>query len=129
MKVTYQVSNKMMIEVEGKTQKDVFKQLSEVSEVFGESICQNCKSEAVRFRVRNVQDNDFYELYCMNCHARLQFGSHKKGDTLFPKRTDANGQFLDNRGWVKWKKTNGGTDSQDITQTAPPVDAPVKAPF
>ena len=39
----------------------------------------------------------------MDCGAVLGFGQHKKGGTLFPKRKDADGNWLENRGWYKYK--------------------------
>ena len=39
---------------------------------------------------------------CMDCGARLAFGSHKKGGGMFPKRKDADGNYLPDRGWQKW---------------------------
>ena len=38
-----------------------------------------------------------------SCGAKLAFGQHKTGDSLFPKRKAADGSY-DNktRGWFKW---------------------------
>lgn len=102
MKVVYAVSDVMKIELEGSDQKDVFEKLADVSEVFGESVCGACGCEDVKFVVRVVDDNKFYELKCTKCGARLSFGAHKKGNTLFPKRKDNDGNWYDNKGWTKW---------------------------
>lgn len=103
MKVRYEISDKMTIEIEGQTQKGIFEELGTLQEVFGEDTCGKCKSQSVRFQVRVVNDNTFYELKCNDCGAALSYGCHKKGDTLFPKRKDSEGNWLDNKGWVKWQ--------------------------
>ena len=41
--------------------------------------------------------------------AALSFGQHKKGDTLFPKRKDEKGNWLENGGWHKWQKDQSGS--------------------
>jgi hypothetical protein len=104
MKLKYRIGDKLEFEVEGTGQKEVFKELAIIQEIFGESKCGMCSSENIRFIVRNVDDNDYYELRCMDCGAILSFGQHKKGGTLFPKRKDENNNLLPNRGWHKWKK-------------------------
>ena len=91
-----------MVELEGETQADLFEQLSHFQEVFDESQCGKCQSEDLRFQVRNVDDNLYYELKCMDCGARLAFGVMKKGGRLFPRRKDRDSNWLPNRGWVKW---------------------------
>ena len=104
MKVIFKVSDKMTVELEAKTQKDIFQQLGSIQEIFGETLCGKCKGTKLRFVVRNVDDNDFYELHCLDCHAKLPFGCHKKGDTLFPKRKDDDGKYLPDNGWFKYVK-------------------------
>ena len=38
----------------------------------------------------------------MDCGAKLAFGANKKGGGLFPKRKDADGNWLPDGGWQKW---------------------------
>lgn len=105
MKITYSSKNgRLAAEIEGKSQKDLFHQISAFQEVFEETKCGACGGEELRFVVRNVEDNDFYELHCLNsqCRARLAFGQHKKGDSLFPSRKDKEGKWLPKNGWTKW---------------------------
>jgi len=117
MKVSHKSSNgRIEIFAEGETQKDVFRQLSALQEVFEEQKCGVCQGEDLRFVVRTVEDNDFYELHCQTthfdinpphtarqCRAKLAFGQHKgKEGTLFPKRKDAEGKYLPNNGWSVW---------------------------
>lgn len=90
------------VEVEGNSQKEVFKQLAEFQEVFDNSRCGACESTNVRFVVRNVDDNEFFEIRCKDCGAKLAFGSHKKGNSLFPKRKNSEGNYIENQGWQKY---------------------------
>jgi hypothetical protein len=78
--------------------------LATIQEIFGEEKCGVCGSTNLRFVVRNVESNDYFELRCVNCSALLAFGQHKKGGTLFPKRKDDNNNYLASNGWHKWTK-------------------------
>lgn len=93
----------MQCEIEEDGQKEIFKKLSSIQEIFGEAECGMCKNTNLRFAVRSVEGNDYYELKCPKCGANLAFGQHKKGGTLFPKRKDEKGEYLPNRGWYKWQ--------------------------
>ena len=104
MKVKYKVSDKLGFELEGSGQKEVFKELALIQEIFGEEKCGLCGSSNIRFIVRTVEGNDYYELRCADCGALLAFGQHKKGGTLFPKRKDDDGNYLPNKGWHKYQK-------------------------
>jgi DNA-directed RNA polymerase subunit RPC12/RpoP len=102
MKLKYTTSNgKISVEFDGDSQKDLFGQIASFQEVFEESKCGKCGSENLRFIVRTVDENDYYELRCMDCGAKLAFGVNKKGGGLFPKRKDGD-TWLPNGGWVKW---------------------------
>ena len=99
MRLTYTTRNgRIKVEIDGESQKDLFESLSK----FDESSCGKCGSENLRFVVRNVEDNLYYELRCLDCGARLAFGANKKGGGLFPKRKDNDGKWLPDGGWVKW---------------------------
>ena len=103
MKVNYTTSNKRItVEFEGDSQRDIFEQISKFQEVFEQSVCGKCGHENLRFVVRTVDDNQYYELRGTNCGARLAFGAHKKGGGLFPRRKDGDGNWLPDQGWVKW---------------------------
>lgn len=105
MKLNYKVNDRLEFELEGSGQKEVFKELAVIQEIFGEKSCGLCNKDTIRFVVRNVDDNDYFELRC-DCGGILSFGQHKKGGTLFPKRKDENGNYIPNNGWHKWKKPN-----------------------
>lgn len=103
MKITYQSnSRRLSVEIEGDKQTDVFGSIAQFQEVFEEDICQKCKSADVRFVVRTVDDNNYHEIQCNECRAKLAFGQHKTGGSLFPKRKDKDGGWLPDRGWVKY---------------------------
>ncbi|MAF25512.1 hypothetical protein CL634_08075 [bacterium] len=103
MKISYTGNNgRVTVQLEGDTQAEVFAQLASFQEVFDETECGKCQSENLRFQVRNIDDNLYYELKCMDCGARLSFGALKKGGGLFPRRKDKEGNWLSDRGWVKW---------------------------
>ena len=103
MKVTYQTKNgRLNVELEGDSQRDIFGEIAKFQEVFEEGVCGKCDSDNIRFVVRNVDDNLYHELRCTGCSAKLSFGSHKKGGGLFPKRKDGDGNWLSDRGWLKW---------------------------
>lgn len=104
MKLRYRINDKLECEVEGDGQKEIFKELATLQEIFGEEKCGSCGKNNLRFVVRNVEDNDYYELRCSDCGSVLSFGQHKKGGTLFPKRKDDSGNYLPNKGWYKWNK-------------------------
>lgn len=106
MKVKYKANDKLEFELEASGQKEIFKELALIQEIFSEEKCGLCSSTNLRFVVRSVESNDYYELRCNECGAVLAFGQHKKGGTLFPKRKDDDGNYLPNKGWHKWIKDN-----------------------
>lgn len=109
MKLTYTTkNNRIRAEFDAQTQTDMWEQLSSFQEVFEETACGKCGSENLRFVVREVDDNKYYELRCLesNCRARLSFGCHKKGGGLFPKRKDENGVWKGDSGWTVWNAGN-----------------------
>ena len=78
------------VQVEAETQKELFEEYAAAVEVFGERSCGLCNSDAIVPVVRTVTQGkeayDFHELHCLNpqCRARLSYGVHKGGATLFP---------------------------------------------
>jgi len=103
MKVNYTTNNnKINVEIEGDSHRDIFDQISRFQEVFEQGTCGKCSSENLKYVVRTVEDNQYFELRCANCTARLSFGANKKGGGLFPRRKDSAGSWLPDAGWVKW---------------------------
>ena len=111
MKINYTTKNQRLnVEINTDSIKDAFKELAIFQEVFDETNCQLCKNDDLQFVVRTVDNNDYYELRCKSCFAKLAFGQHKSGGSLFPKRKLASGEFdKENKGWHKW---NGNGDNK-----------------
>lgn len=106
MKVEYTILNgKLKVQVEASTVREVWKELANIDEVFNVDKCGACGGNDLKFVVRTVDENDYYEIKCQNtkCLCRLQFGANKKGGGLFPKRKDAEGKTIGKYGWAKWE--------------------------
>ncbi len=108
MKVKYTSSNGALeFELESPLVVDLFESIAKVQEVFETATqCGMCESTNLRYAVREVDDNKFYEVQCqaIGCRARFAFGQHKKGGSLFPKRKDAEGEWIPNGGWTRYEK-------------------------
>lgn len=120
LSVQLKVSGKAIITAQGETQADVFGQLASMQEIFGQQKCGKCQCEELRFVVREVEGNSFYELRCTNpkCRAMLTFGQNKeaaKKGQLFPhikenkKKTIMGGRlkegdYLPDGGWLIFDK-------------------------
>jgi hypothetical protein len=106
MKVHYRSkSGRLVFEIEGQSLKQMFHGIADVQEVFeAESTCGCCGSQSLRFRVRNNQDNDYYEMLCDDCTATFAFGQTKQGNKLFPRRKDKDDFALPDRGWKVWQR-------------------------
>ena len=103
MKVNYKSKNgRFNVEFDSSTQVELFQGISRFQEVFEQDTCGKCGSTDLKFVVRNVDDDLYYELRCNDCGAKLALGVMKKGGGLFPKRKDADGNWLPDNGWVKW---------------------------
>lgn len=140
MEAHYRAFNgKLVIKVEGSTIKDLFEQIGPVAEVLdGDDCCGKCQSPHIFPRARDARKKDdgkqvtYYELVCSDCGAKLSFGQHSEGGTLWAKRTDDQGNALDHRGWKVYlglpapEKTN----PQPIRPSAPsrPSARPGAAP-
>lgn len=95
----WRITPDMQLEATCGEVKDAFKVLSSFA-VLGNNSCGKCKSTNVHPDHRVAQGIDFYEMRCVDCGARLSFGQHKVGGTLFPK-TD--------KGWHHYQQ---GDDDQ-----------------
>ena len=107
MKANYRTRDgRIVVEVQGETVKDLFRGIGQAQEVFeAAACCGACESPNIQFRTRTIEDNDYFELSCQDCHSKLDFGQHKKGGTLFAKRKDSDGSWLPNAGWRKWEQS------------------------
>ena len=100
MKVTYK-TGKFTIEAEGSTT-EVFEQLASFDSVFGNCVNKANGSENIGFRHREVDGNHYYELYDKETFHVLKFGKTKKDGSLFPRRKDADGNWLPAGAWAKY---------------------------
>jgi hypothetical protein len=126
MKAHYRTrSGRLTFEIEGDTPKKIFKGIAELQEVFeADSKCGCCQSEDIVFRVRKVEANEFYELSCNACRARLSFGQLKSGGGIWAKRYDDEHKPLPNRGWEIYRgngdtvaqKTSGGNHARNAAR-------------
>lgn len=103
MEAQLKVTDKLFVKVEAEDQKNLWQQLAKLQEIFGENRCGKCGGVELRYVVRTVDENEYYELVCLNpkCRAKLSFGQHKGGKSLFPKRKNDDG-YLADRGWQRW---------------------------
>ena len=108
MRVTYTTSDgRLKVEVEGQTQKGIFKRIARFNEVFEAEPCGLCSNEDTQFSVRTIDGNDYYEKKCTKCHATLSYGQMKEGGRLFPKRKKDDGTWdTEHRGWYRWQAKN-----------------------
>ena len=128
MKVTVWVGKNFSVDVEGSDDKTLFEGIAEAQshEFFrsGCMCCGKCKSENVKFQIREVKDeagesNKFHEIICLSCFAKLSFGHAKVGGRMYAKTLetgakgkatkddDGKGIKLPNGGWLKWNKETG----------------------
>ena len=101
------VLGKVHLEVDAEDVKSSVKQLSGFMDVYAEQQCGACGCQAVRVEHRSDADShDYYSVKCLNgeCGAELRFGQHKSGKTLFAKRKDEQGNWLDHGGWMKFQR-------------------------
>jgi hypothetical protein len=117
MKVQVKCGNGFVM-AEGESHADVWSQLAELEEAFGEDTCGKCNGTNLRHVVRENDGGDkFYELHCIHwkCRARLRMSVRKKGQNFYPRRkaveNDASGlsegTYLPNNGWMKFNKETG----------------------
>lgn len=130
MGLSRKLPNGIEVSVEGRTQKEIFDALAMADEVFGEKCCGLCKSNDIRFAKRVVDGNDFYEMACTKCGARLSFGqSKKRPGELFPirkliqegpekgKPSRKDGSYDQSNGWTKYR---GKPLEEEDDEEAPP---------
>lgn len=123
MKATVRPNKSTVIEVEGETQKELFKEMASAHEVFGEKQCGLCQCEEIVPAYRTVTQGkktyEYPEYHCTNpkCRARLSLGSMMEGGGLFPirkliedgpekgKPDREKGVYGPHNGWSRYKGT------------------------
>lgn len=109
MKVTFKSTDGRMV-IEGDCQgvKKAFQFMGLCREFFLAEPCGCCKSKNTAPDFHEAKGYKFYEWKCGDCGATFQFGQHKEGDGLFPKRKDANNNALPNKGWSVYQANGSG---------------------
>ena len=107
----------MTIEVEAETQKDLYREGAQATEVFGERTCGLCGEADIILAWRTVTQGkkvfEYPEWHCLNqrCGARLSVGCLMEGGGLFPirkltkegKPSREHGTWGAHRGWTKYR--------------------------
>lgn len=108
-------SGRITFEVEGQTPKELFRGIAGIEELFdADPMCGCCSSVKIGHRVRIVDDNEFYELYCKGCTATLSFHQSRVGGRLYLTWEERKST---NRGWKVWR--NRQADSEEpVAQAA-----------
>lgn len=109
MEVSVKINN-TLFKLNASGAKELFTELAEIHEVFGEHKCGLCGSTDVCQAHRVVDGNDFYEYKCRKCGSRLSMGQTKKDGKLFPirqltpegKPSRKNGTYGPHNGWTKF---------------------------
>lgn len=115
MKVDFPVQldgKTIMVSSEVKSQIELFTFIADMQELFGSTTCERNgqSSDHVKLRVRSDdEDNKYYEMFCYKgqseCFgATRRFGCTKKGEGLFPRSRDKDGNYIPNNGWTKYNK-------------------------
>lgn len=119
MKAIIKVTDYLSFEVEAEQEDELFKQIARTQEIFQQQDCGKCHSKDVKFVSRmDSSSNEWLEVTCQSCRAKLVFGRTKKGGLVFPKirwgqlsekqqeqrgdekaYADSHRDYLPNRGW------------------------------
>lgn len=106
MKAHYKINNSLSFELEG-TPKNIFRQMVNLRETFGNRGCKLCGGETkriVRLASKGARTFEYFELECMKCGGRFTFGQHQnEEETLYPKIKDEDGKPIGDNGWYKYK--------------------------
>lgn len=124
------MGGRVRFEAEADKVKELWKKLALVQSIFdAASACGVCGKQEIRYNHRVARGFDYFELVCCDpeCNARLSFGQHKEGGTLFPKRKDENGNHLDYDGWARYNPHQESTAQP--TGGHAPVDYSSDVPF
>jgi hypothetical protein len=101
----------MIVTLESDNIKAMFDQLAAFQEIFDFGACGCCHQKQIRFVVRQVNGNKFYELHCELCKARKSFGQMRVSGDLFPHRNDKAGNQLPNDGWYHYQREAAANDA------------------
>ena len=95
---------RLVVKLQADGIKELFEAIGSAQDVIdADVVCGACQSPAIRYRVRTVLKFKYYEWWCGECHAVLQFGQLREGGGLFAKRYAAEGGGpLPNGGWARY---------------------------
>jgi len=86
MKARIKATDNLWFDVEAEQEDELFKQIARIQEIFQHNGCGACGSFNIKFVCRlDSSDNDWLEITCQDCRAKLIFGRTKKGGLIFPK--------------------------------------------
>ena len=86
MKAKIKANDNLWFDVEAEQEDELFKQIARVQEIFQHKACGSCGSTNIKFVCRlDNSDNDWLEITCQECRAKLVFGRTKKVGLIFPK--------------------------------------------
>ena len=86
MKARIKATDHLWFDVEAEQEDELFKQIARIQEIFQHQACGACGSTNIKFvRRLDSSDNDWLEITCQDCRAKLIFGRTKKGGLIFPK--------------------------------------------
>ena len=86
MKARIRATESLWFDVEAEQEDELFKQIARVQEVFQHKGCGACSSTNIKFVCRlDNSENEWLEVACQECRAKLVFGRTKKGGLIFPK--------------------------------------------
>ena len=131
MKATYRSADgRMTFEMEASSAKALFAKVALLQEIFeSDTHCGCCQSSNLRFSHRITGDDfHYYELRCGSCGAQMDFGQTKKGEQLFAKRKDENGNALGENGWYVWRSERTGEQRNDRQEAPRPQAGQRPAP-
>lgn len=89
MKALVQIGGGITVQAEGEDTKSLFQQIADIQSTFEDTECGLCGCSKLKYVVREVDGNEFYELRCSNekCRGKLTFGCPQKGvKNIYPKR-------------------------------------------
>lgn len=129
MKAHYRAfGGRLVIEMEATTIKDLFSQIGPIAEVLdADQTCGACNAPTIYPRAREAKKSDgktvtYYELVCGHCTAKLSFGQHSEGGTLWAKRENDQKEPLLNRGWLVYRGIAAPrTEDAPPPRTQPPA--------
>ena len=103
--IRYNTGTGYQIEVAADDVRSAVKSMAELQEFFGQTECGKCHAkQLLAFHRQDKDGNDYYSLSCAACGAKLDFGQHRTGGTLFVRRKDREGNWLPDNGWLVWQR-------------------------